>query len=205
MLADEDEPDLLFDFATPTGAARVALGPICRPCSAATTLAQEIAGAGEGCTIPVWRLPLWALYDGLIEGKRRRSSTMFRAVSVRRRHRRRTIPAAFRKASRAAWAHFDDLTGARAPKPGRRRAGRSRSRAWFFELLRHRVEAAEACRASEKRRLIRDRNNPDPLPSMSVALTPQQALDLLNTVALDIVRDRGPKGHRTSPSGNCRC
>ncbi len=30
---------------------------------------------------------------------------------------------------------------------------------------------------------------------MSVALTPQQALDLLNTVALDVVRDRGPKGH----------
>lgn len=30
---------------------------------------------------------------------------------------------------------------------------------------------------------------------MSVAITPQQALDLLNAVALDIVRDRGPKDH----------
>ena len=30
---------------------------------------------------------------------------------------------------------------------------------------------------------------------MSVAITPQQALSLLNTVALDIVRDRGPKNH----------
>ncbi len=30
---------------------------------------------------------------------------------------------------------------------------------------------------------------------MPVALTPQQALDLLNAVALDVVRDRGPKGH----------
>ena len=30
---------------------------------------------------------------------------------------------------------------------------------------------------------------------MSVAITPQQALSLLNAVALDIVRDRGPKNH----------
>lgn len=30
---------------------------------------------------------------------------------------------------------------------------------------------------------------------MPVALTPQQALDLLNAVALDVVRDHGPKGH----------
>ena len=30
---------------------------------------------------------------------------------------------------------------------------------------------------------------------MSVTITPQQALSLLNTFALDIVRDRGPKNH----------
>jgi DNA-binding MarR family transcriptional regulator len=30
---------------------------------------------------------------------------------------------------------------------------------------------------------------------MPVAITPQQALQLLNVVSLDIVRDRGPQGH----------
>ena len=35
-LADEEAPDHLFTFATLTGAARVALGPICRPISATT-------------------------------------------------------------------------------------------------------------------------------------------------------------------------
>ena len=30
---------------------------------------------------------------------------------------------------------------------------------------------------------------------MSIAITPQQALALLNAVALDVVRDKGPQGH----------
>ncbi len=36
-LADEDKPELIADFATLTGAARVALGPDCRPFSPTTT------------------------------------------------------------------------------------------------------------------------------------------------------------------------
>ena len=62
-LADEDDPDLLFDFSTLTGAARVALGAelpaIFTP---ADTLAADLARAGEAIGDPVWRLPLWAPY-----------------------------------------------------------------------------------------------------------------------------------------------
>ena len=67
-LADEEEPDLLLDAATLTGAARVALGP---DLPAMFTDDEELAGqllqggleAGE----PIWRLPLHAPYRRMIE------------------------------------------------------------------------------------------------------------------------------------------
>ena len=52
-LADEDAPELLFDFATLTGAARVALGPDLPPFyTEDETLAAEIAKFGRAATIP---------------------------------------------------------------------------------------------------------------------------------------------------------
>ena len=49
-LADEDEPELLIDFATLTGAARVALGPDLPPFfTDDDALAADIARHGDGC------------------------------------------------------------------------------------------------------------------------------------------------------------
>ncbi len=63
-LASEDTPDLLIDFATLTGAARVALGPDL-PATYTNTdpmwAALERAGADNHD--PLWRMPLWAGYD----------------------------------------------------------------------------------------------------------------------------------------------
>ncbi len=66
LLADActEHPEVLFDFATLTGAARVALGPdlpalFCDD----ETWAAAIASAGMAVFDPVWRLPLWAGYD----------------------------------------------------------------------------------------------------------------------------------------------
>lgn len=66
LLADAcaEQPEILFDFATLTGAARVALGPdlpalFCDD----ETWAAAIANAGMAVFDPVWRLPLWAGYD----------------------------------------------------------------------------------------------------------------------------------------------
>ncbi len=68
--ADTQEPELLIDFATLTGAARVALGPELPPFfTKDDALANEIAGAAETDDDPVWRLPLWAPYDGWLESK----------------------------------------------------------------------------------------------------------------------------------------
>ena len=61
--ACEDQPDLLIDFATLTGAARVALGPDLAPLyTDDEDLAADIlAGAAEAGD-PVWRMPLWDPY-----------------------------------------------------------------------------------------------------------------------------------------------
>src|SRR5690606_13766931 len=69
-LADEEAPELLIDYATLTGAARVALGPDLPPVySHDDGLAQEIMRLGLAVNDPVWRMPLWPPYDTLLDSK----------------------------------------------------------------------------------------------------------------------------------------
>lgn len=64
-LAAEDDPDLIIDMATLTGAARVALGPDLPPFY---TGDDALAAALEACAArtadPVWRMPLYQPYAG---------------------------------------------------------------------------------------------------------------------------------------------
>lgn len=69
-LAGEDRPDVVFDFATLTGAARVALGTevpalFCND----EALAAEILAASSRTCDPLWRLPLWQPYKKQIKSK----------------------------------------------------------------------------------------------------------------------------------------
>ncbi|WP_420430948.1 leucyl aminopeptidase family protein [Hyphobacterium sp.] len=67
--AAEDEPDLILDFATLTGAARVALGPELAPFyTEDDALAQQLSEGGASVVDPVWRMPLWEGYDKQIDG-----------------------------------------------------------------------------------------------------------------------------------------
>jgi leucyl aminopeptidase len=64
------KPDLVFDFATLTGAARVALGPdvpavFCND----DGLADDLAKASVQTHDPLWRLPLYQPYAADIDGK----------------------------------------------------------------------------------------------------------------------------------------
>ncbi len=69
-LADEESPDLIIDFATLTGAARVALGPELPPFyTDDDQLAADIARVGVAVNDPVWRLPLWAPYTSQLDSK----------------------------------------------------------------------------------------------------------------------------------------
>ena len=69
-LADAEEPDLLIDMATLTGAARVALGPDLPPYySDDEVLAADIAESAAATHDPAWRLPLHMGYDGDLSSK----------------------------------------------------------------------------------------------------------------------------------------
>lgn len=62
--ADAEQPDLLLDFATLTGAARVALGPeLPAVFTDDAALRQQIMRCAELEHDPVWPLPLWDSYD----------------------------------------------------------------------------------------------------------------------------------------------
>lgn len=62
--ASEDKMDFMVDFATLTGAARVALGPDLPPFySNSDKLIDEIKNAATKVNDPVWNMPLWENYN----------------------------------------------------------------------------------------------------------------------------------------------
>ncbi len=68
--ACEEEPELLIDMATLTGAARVALGPDLPPFyTDDEALAGELAAAALAVVDPLWRLPLYKPYEAMLETK----------------------------------------------------------------------------------------------------------------------------------------
>ena len=69
-LASEDKPDMILDYATLTGAARVALGTeLPALFSNSDDLAQAILENGAKVDDHLWRMPLWKPYRKMIDGK----------------------------------------------------------------------------------------------------------------------------------------
>jgi leucyl aminopeptidase len=69
-LADEEQPGLLVDMATLTGAARVALGPDLPPFyTPDDQLAAELSEMARANADPLWRMPLWQPYDTKLGSK----------------------------------------------------------------------------------------------------------------------------------------
>jgi len=70
VLACEQEPNLVVDIATLTGAARVALGTDLPPVfSNDVAIANEIVAAGEQVEDPMWAMPLYAPYKKLLKSE----------------------------------------------------------------------------------------------------------------------------------------
>jgi leucyl aminopeptidase len=62
--AGEESPDLLIDFATLTGAARVALGPELPPVYGGdAVMVAELVNAAAAQADPLWPMPLWSGYE----------------------------------------------------------------------------------------------------------------------------------------------
>ncbi|MBW8295657.1 M17 family metallopeptidase [Sphingopyxis sp.] len=120
--AGEAKPELIVDFATLTGAARVALGPDLPPLFANDdALAEAMLSAGIDRDDPLWRMPLWDGYADLLEtdvadlgnaGSSAFAGTITAALFLKR-----FVP------DGVAWAHLDTFAWRPSAKPGRPKGG----------------------------------------------------------------------------------
>ena len=120
--ACEDKPDLVIDFATLTGAARVALGPdLPALFTRRDETAQALLAAGLEKDDPCWRLPL---HDGYRDGLKSDVADM--ANSPANGFAGATLAGLFLDrfvAEGVDWAHFDTFAWRPAAKPGRPKGG----------------------------------------------------------------------------------
>ena len=127
-LADEENPALVVDFATLTGAARVALGPdVAAAFTDDDALAAELSGHAVAESDPLWRLPLWRPYDAMLDSKVADLNNVERRPG--RRHHRRAVPAPVRNRKILdALRHLRlDACGQARPAGRRRMPGRARA------------------------------------------------------------------------------
>ncbi|MEM1343762.1 MAG: leucyl aminopeptidase family protein [Pseudomonadota bacterium] len=135
-LACEENPDLILDMATLTGAARVALGPEVPPFyTDDEALAAEIAAAAAATSDPLWRLPLWPGYERDIEPNvadldNAPSGGMAGSITA----------ALFlgRFVDTPSWAHFDLYAWTPSPRPGRPKGGEAQGARACLRMLERR-------------------------------------------------------------------
>jgi leucyl aminopeptidase len=116
-LADEEKPAMIVDFATLTGAARVALGPDVPPFfTDDDALADMLARAGTTENDPVWRMPLWRPYQAMLDSKVADLNNVGAGG-----HGGAITAALFlrRFVTAKSWAHLDIFAWTPAAKPGR--------------------------------------------------------------------------------------
>ncbi len=120
--AAEEGAATIVDFATLTGAARVALGPdLPATFSNDESLAAELLAAGTEVGDPLWRLPLWDGYDDMLKSdladlSNSADSPLAGSITAAL-FLRRFVPEGI------AWAHLDTFAWRPAPRPGRPRGG----------------------------------------------------------------------------------
>ena len=135
--AAEDKPVLMIDFATLTGAARIALGPDL-PALFATTdaLAADLETASRDAEDPLWRMPLWEPYSDMLKseiadlanaGGAPMAGCITAAMFLKR-----FVP------DDLEWAHLDTYAWRDAAAPGRPKGAEALGLRAVFELLQRR-------------------------------------------------------------------
>jgi leucyl aminopeptidase len=130
-------PELIIDFATLTGAARVALGPDL-PATFVNRddLAADLERSSRSVEDPLWRMPLWNPYDENLQSDVADLSNMannplagciYAALFLRR-----FVPA------EVAWAHLDTWAWRDPAKPGRPKGGEALGLRAVFAALQER-------------------------------------------------------------------
>ncbi len=133
-LAASEKPAVILDFATLTGAARIALGPslpamFCND----DALANAFLKCGTAADDPVWRMPLWQPYRKYIEpniadlsntGKIPQGGSITAALFLES-FVEDTIP----------WAHFDIMAWNSASQPGKPEGGEAMAMRAAFDVI----------------------------------------------------------------------
>ncbi|MBN8714124.1 MAG: leucyl aminopeptidase family protein [Xanthomonadales bacterium] len=135
--ASEQQPDLIVDFATLTGAARVALGPDLPALFAnRDEVAQAVLAAGLEVDDPLWRLPLWQPYRHMLDsyladctnsGGAGHAGAITAALYLER----FVDPA-------SAWVHLDTYAWNDRARPGRPQGGEAMGLRALFAYLKQR-------------------------------------------------------------------
>lgn len=143
-LADEENPDLLIDMATLTGAARVALGPDLPPFyTDDETLAEDISVMAEATADPLWRLPLWQPYMKYLDSKVadinhiNTSGTGFAGSITAALFLSRFVENA------QSWAHFDIYGWTPSEKPGKPAGGEAQGIRALFDVIAERYSGEQ--------------------------------------------------------------
>ena len=138
--AVEAKPDLVLDFATLTGAARIALGPdppalFCND----DALADDYLAAARRARDPLWRMPLWRPYLSYLKsnvadlansGPSRMAGAITAALYLQR-----FVPDAL------PWAHIDVYAWNDNERPGRPAGGEAQGLRAALALLQQRYPA----------------------------------------------------------------
>ncbi len=135
--AAEDKPELIVDFATLTGAARIALGPDLPALFAnQDELAAVIEGAARDAEDPLWRMPLWDAYDEMLKSDvadlaNATGSAMAGCITAAV-FLKRFVP------DEIPWAHLDTYAWRDSAKPGRPKGGEALGMRAVFTALKRR-------------------------------------------------------------------
>ncbi len=132
--ACSENPEMIIDFATLTGAARIALGSalpalFCND----NELAESILLAGKETNDPLWRLPLWRDYNSQISGKiadltNSPSSPLGGAITAALFLEKFVEP-------HIPWAHIDLMAWNSSSSPGRPEGGEAMSMRAVFAAI----------------------------------------------------------------------
>ena len=137
--AAEEQPDLLIDFATLTGAARVALGSeipalFCN----AEDVADSLLAASERVQDPLWRLPLHQPYREMLDSKiadiANASDSSYGGAITGALFLKEFVPDTTR------WAHIDVMAWNMKARPGRPEGGEAMSLRAVFAYLEERYQ-----------------------------------------------------------------
>jgi leucyl aminopeptidase len=135
--AVEAQPELIVDFATLTGAARVALGPDLPAFFAnSDELAASAEQASRDVEDPLWRMPLWEPYDDMLKSDvadfANASSTPMAGCITAALFLKKFVP------GQIPWAHLDTYAWRDQPQPGRPKGGEALGLRALFALLKGR-------------------------------------------------------------------